>query len=213
MAIVNGYATVQHLRDELGDSASKVPPSLLERAIHAASRGLDDVCDRRFWKDATPAVRTYRPAWSTREYPYGTVAVDDIATTTGLIVKTDPSLNGSFTDTWTLGTDFRLEPRNADRSDGQAYAWWRIVALGTKTLPAHAARDTVQVTATFGWSAIPEQITAACIIKAAQLFKRKDAPFGVAGVSEFGIVRISRNDPDVSALIDKFVWDADMGIA
>lgn len=63
---------------------------------------------------------------------------------------------------------------------------------------------TVQVTARFGWSAVPYQVNEATILKAASLFKRKDAPFGVAGFNEFGAVRITRKDPDVLELLSDF---------
>jgi hypothetical protein len=43
------------------------------------------------------------------------------------------------------------------------------------------------------------------MLKAASLFKRKDAPFAVAGFSEFGAVRIGRNDPDVLELLGGYV--------
>jgi hypothetical protein len=42
------------------------------------------------------------------------------------------------------------------------------------------------------------------ILKAASLFKRKDAPFGVAGINDFGPVRITRTDPDVIDLLRSF---------
>jgi hypothetical protein len=35
-------------------------------------------------------------------------------------------------------------------------------------------------------------------------FKRYDSPLGVAGVGDLGVMRISRIDPDVQALVSPF---------
>jgi hypothetical protein len=216
MALTNAYATVAELRGLLKDDGAKLDAPTIERALNASSRAIDDYCHRRFWVDATVQTREYQVLSPRLAH------LDDISTTTGLIVKTDTGLDASWATTWTSGTDFRLEPRNADK-DGPSYAWWKIVAIGAKLFPichgpggawggsqlvVYRERDTLQVTAMFGWSTIPDQVNQACLLKAVSLFKRKDAPFGVAGFGEFGVVRIGRNDPDVQGLLDPFVrWD------
>jgi hypothetical protein len=53
--------------------------------------------------------------------------------------------------------------------------------------------DRVQIIGTWGWSSVPPPVTQANFILAADLFKMKDAPFGVAGVSDLGVVRIQSN--------------------
>lgn len=195
--VVNGYCTEAELREQFRDADSILTTVLLERAINAASRAIDKFCGRRFWQDATVQTRVYQAddaylAW-----------VDDISTSTGLIVRTDTSGDGSWATTWDAA-DYRLEPTNAD-ADGQAYAWWRLVAIDDKTFPVSELRTTLQVTARFGWSAVPDEVNQACILRAAALFKRKDSPDGVAGFGDFGAVRISRfRDPDVVELLDPF---------
>lgn len=47
----------------------------------------------------------------------------------------------------------------------------------------------------------PEPVVEACVILAARLFRRKDAPFGVVGSPEFGLERIAASDPDVKRLM------------
>lgn len=199
MAVTNGYATVQELRDHYGDAADALPLADLERAINATSRAIDLYCGRRFWRDAADAltVRVYRA-----DDAYE-LDVADISTTTGLVVKTDTSGDGSYATTWT-STDYQLEPLNAD-VDGGAYAWTRIVAIDDELFPVHARRTTVQVTARHGWSAIPDGVTAACILRAAAIFKRREAVFGVAGLNGFGEVRITRKDPDVIDLLHNYI--------
>jgi len=208
MAVVNGYCTLAELRTHLADSGSALDSTLLERAIHASSRAVDRYCDRgidgtpgRFWADAAVAQRTYLCDSAIETY------VDDISTRTGLIVETGTD-GAAFGTTWTSGTDFILEPRNAGvvgaGSTADAHAFWKIVAIGSKRfLPDHY-KPTLRVTARFGWSGIPTDVNAATILKAASLFKRKDAPFGVAGFGDFGVVRIGRNDPDVVDLLSGF---------
>jgi len=51
----------------------------------------------------------------------------------------------------------------------------------------------VQVTGVWGWSQVPSGVSQASFILAADLFKMKDAPFGVAGVSDYGVTRIQTN--------------------
>lgn len=198
MALSNAYCTEQQFREQFDDDSTHLPTALVERAINATSRAIDKHCGRRFWFDDTVQVRTYRPedgdlAW-----------VDDIGTTTGLIVKTDTSGDGTYATTW-ASTDYELAPQNAD-ADGGAYAWWRIATVGTRLFPTSGQYRPLQVTARFGWSAVPDEVEQACIIRAAAVFKRRESINGLAGFGDFGPVRIStRRDPDVAALLDNYI--------
>ena len=200
MAVVNGYCTRTQLQEHFGDTITALDVDLLDRAISSSSRAIDRFCGRRFWLDAAVAVRTYKPDSLSSAY------VDDIGTSTGLIVKTGTD-GTTFPMTW-ASTDFILEPRNAGivgaGSTADAHAFWEIVAIAGRTFSLHPYRPTLQVTAKFGWSAVPVDVEEACLLKAASLFKRKDAPFAVAGFGEFGVVRIGRNDPDVMELLSGY---------
>ena len=46
--------------------------------------------------------------------------------------------------------------------------------------------DRISITGTWGWPAVPAPVMQGTFLIAAQLFKLKDAPFGVAGNSTFG---------------------------
>ena len=197
MAVTNGYCTRLELQQHFGDAGGKLDEDLLDRAINATSRAIDRHCGRRFWQDTDAQTKSYRPrdtdiAW-----------VDDISTTTGLVIVTDDTGDGTFGTTW-ASTDYQLEPLNAD-SESVAYAWWRITAIDRYTFPIHSLRTTLQVTARFGWSDIPDEVNEACILRAAAIFKRKEAVFGVAGFGDFGVVRIGRRDPDVMELLHPYV--------
>jgi len=194
------YATVDELREQLGDVGAKVSGARLEQALRAVCRAIDKVCGgRRFWQDPTPTVHVYRP-----EEP-GRAFVDDIAATAGLIVKVDTAGDGTWATTWTLNSHFQLEPLNADAAGG-AYAWWLLVALGGNQFPTQTDwRPSLQVTARHGWSQVPEEIREAAIINAVKLWRRKDAPFGaVGGLGELA-VRITREDPHVLSLLEPYM--------
>lgn len=191
------YATVADMREHLSDSGSNLDAELLERVLIAASGAIDAYCGRRFWQDLEATTRTYRPGSSSVAW------VDDISTDDGLIVKTDTSGDSSWATTWDTD-DYQLEPLNSD-VDGSAYAWWKIAAIDAKTFPTAGRRPTLQVTARFGWSSIPTAVEQACILKAASLYKRKEAPFGIAGFGDMGVVRIGRRDPDVVELLNPLV--------
>lgn len=202
MAVVNGYASLAQLREHYADTTN-LTAALLERAINAASRAIDRYCGRRFWLDAAVTTRVYRP-----QDPYE-VEIDDIGTSTGVIIKTDTTGDATWATTWDAA-DYQLEPLNSEvvaaGDTVTPYAWWRIAAIDDKTFPVVTSRrTTLQITAKFGWSSVPVDVEEACILQAASLFKRKEAVFGVAGFGEFGAVRITRRDPDVVELLDPFV--------
>ena len=199
MSLTNPYCTVDAIRGQLSDKDAKVDDVIVERAINATSRAVDDWCGRRFWQDATVKTRVYNVG------DRACARVDDISTTTGLLVATDAGSDGTFETSWTIGTDFFLEPLNAD-ADGPAYAWWDLVACGSKRfpIPRTSRRPSLQVTAKFGWSAIPPQVEQAAVLRAVAIFKRKESPQGVAGFGDFGAIRIGRQDPDVIALLSPF---------
>jgi len=197
VAVTHGYCTTDQIREHLGDTGVKIDIDLLERAVTSASRAVDSFTGRRFWQDATVKSRYYRPESSTL------AMVDDISTTVGLLIATDSGGNYSWGDAWAT-TDYDLEPDNADQ-DEAAYAWWRVRAVGNFGFTHSISRRTLKITAKFGWSAIPADVEYATILKATSLFRRKDAPFGVAGFGDFGPVRITRKDQDVIDLLNSFV--------
>jgi hypothetical protein len=199
VTITNGYCSQADLRTHLGDASSIIDSGLMDRAINAASRAIDRHCGRRFWQDPAPQTKKYVP------HDYWDLWVDDISTTTGLVIKLDTNFDGSFSSTLPVG-QYQLEPLNAD-TEATAFAWWRIriISNGFQYFPIwYRHQATVAVTAQFGWSAIPDQVAEACLLKAASLLKRKDSPNGVMGFTDFGGVRISRYDPDVMSLLSPY---------
>lgn len=78
----------------------------IDNAINGASRLIDKMCGRHFWQDDAVTVKYYTPINSYY------LEIDDLSTTTGLIVQLDTTDNGTYDKTMTLDTDFVLKPFN-----------------------------------------------------------------------------------------------------
>lgn len=191
MAITNGYATAAELKTRLGISDA-TDDSPIEAVIEAASRAIDAHCRRRFY--AANETRYY-----TAE-DHDIVFVDDVLSVSAL--ATD-SGNRTYATTWAT-TDYDLEPHNATLN-GQPYTMICTTPQGSYHFTAH--KKGVKVTGSFGYSATtPDLVNEACLIQAARLFKRKDAPFGIAGVGDLGEIRLtSALDPDVKMMLASLV--------
>lgn len=199
MAVTNGYTTLADLRGVLGipDTAED---TRIEAAINAASRGIDLHCRRRFHADTTATARVYGADATPDGY---VLHVDDFHTTTGLVVATDDTDDGTFETTW-AATDYQLEPLNGIVSGVEGWPYTRLVAIGRYLWPAVGRRARARITAKWGWAAVPEPVRQASQLVAADLWKQKDAPFGVAGTGEYGVLRILEQNPTVRGLLAGF---------
>jgi hypothetical protein len=192
MAITNGYATLAELKAVMRiPSVDTLDDSLLETSIEAASRQLDGFCERVFY--STSATRVFVPNDS---YVCET---DDIVSITTLKTTSDGE---GFDTTWAV-TDYQKEPLNGT-AGGIVTPTTQLRAIDDFLFPVFGGEATVQVVGTFGWSAVPIAIKQATLMLAQRQFKRYDSPLGVAGVGDLGVMRISRIDPDVQALVSPF---------
>lgn len=195
--MANEYATLATLKLALGLGTDETRDDLLNYALSAASRAIDRTCGRRFYVDSTVSARVYRTKGRTISDPDGErLLIDDVSTATGLVVE----IGTAGSSTYTAETGYEVGPENA-LILGQPITWLQLTAgyWSASTL----AR--VQVTAKWGWPAVPDEIVQATIIQAARLFKRRESPEGVTGSAEWGTIRLSRVDPDVRALIAPYV--------
>lgn len=200
MTITNGYCTLPQLKGELGLQVSNTNNDTeLELAINAASRQIDGYTGWRFWQDGTVVAREYFADSHT------CVCVPEgISTVTGLIVKIDEDGDGTFETTLTISTDFFLAPVNAG-DNVPAWPYTEIILADNYSFPLLAnRRPGVQVTAKFGWPAVPDDVTKACIVLAHDLFKSKDAPFGVAGIADTGVMRVGQMRADLRGLLAQY---------
>ena len=111
--------------------------------------------------------------------------------------------DGTFETTWS-STDYQLEPLNSLARDSKPA--WRLRAVGNYLFPVDAnGRACVEVTAKWGWPAVPAPVTQATMIQAARLVGRRDSRFGIAGAADVGELRLlARVDADVAVLLAPF---------
>ncbi len=161
--IVNGYVTLDRLKEAVG-SKNNVHDNDFERAIGAASRKIDEWTGRYFYQDAAPSARLYRASDSFY------VCVGDFDSTAGVSVKTDNDSDGVFETTWT-SEQWQAEP--FVRYNLKPYT--RISATTrVQGFPFWSLRPLVQVTATWGWGAVPPQVEQACEYAATLFYRAKD---------------------------------------
>ncbi len=197
--MTTNYISREQLKVTLEMSNQAYADEDIAAAITAASRGIDEACQRRFFADDDAnQVRYYSPAnWTT-------VMIDDLAVLTEF--ATDNAGDGSFDVVWAENTDFVLEPLNAP-ADGWPYTRIRSHPRRvTAGMPAWWPRS-VRVTGQFGWSAVPGAITEATTILASQLLKRaREAPFGIVAFGDAGATaRLATTDPSVRFLVGPYM--------
>jgi hypothetical protein len=195
MAWAPDYATVEELAvfkgiDETSDGYDEV---LLGRAISAASRAIDDHCNRQFGKVAAAEERIYPAQWRADKGRW-LVAIDDLQVITDLAVDIDG----------TAVTGHRLAPSNAV---ARGRAWTRLELSRTSGVVPVTPDYEVAVTALWGWSAVPAAVVEACLLQASRLDSRRHSPFGVAGSPDAGgeLRLLARVDPDVAVTLRPYV--------
>lgn len=191
--MANEYATPAALKKSLGIIDTDRDDEI-DQALAAASRGIDRDTGRRFWLDPVPVTRVFSPHGRiVRDEGGIRLLVDDIGDDADLVVETGSGAS------WTTTVDYETAPDNA------LVRGRPITALSRNSGTWASGSARVRVTARWGWPAVPDEVVMATKIQAARLFKRKDSPEGVTGSAEWGVVRLSRIDPDVFALIRHFV--------
>lgn len=193
------YATLAELKARVGGVVGTTEDDALTNALASASRGIDLWCKRRFYRDDVATARVFQPVSPRVAF------VDDFWTTDGLIIATGEG-DDTFATTWT-SAERQLEPLNGIVDGVAGWPYWRIRSRGGSTYSLGSTGDvTLQVTAKWGWAAVPANVSEACRIIAEEIYKLKDAPFGVAGFGDLGVVRI-RENPKVAAMLFRYQRD------
>lgn len=191
------YATPAALKSRLN-----IPDENDDFEIHgacfSASRWVEQYCERAFWRSQSEA-RTFVPD---DKYLLDLPEFNDVVSVSA--VATDASGDGTFETSWT-STDWQLLPHNTSGPEAKPYT--AVKAVGSKTFPipsVQLAQDNrVQITGIWGWPTVPYAIREATLVLAADHYKLKDAPFGVAGFGEFGSIRVRAN-PRVASLLNPY---------
>jgi hypothetical protein len=199
VAITNGYSTLNELKAFVAITLTDDDfDADLERTVESASRMIDNYCGRVFFDSGSATAKTFQAEEAHRVY------VPDFSTVTGLVVKTDTSDDGTFDTTWT-SDDYQVEPVSSAH-DGRPFN--QVTAVESLTFPTSGRRARVEITAQWGWDAVPTEVEQTCLIVAAELWRRKDAPFGVVGVGPDGAVRVTSTERPMMARINHYrrVW-------
>jgi hypothetical protein len=214
MAVIDAYATVENYRAVISKSDAGEDAEILTD-LTAISRYLDKKLSRFFTKDVAAVTRTYtpgpagvaRPGWAEAENPYAAgglqrvLYIDDLVVLTS--IKIDEDHDGSFADeTALVASDYQLQPLNAAvGSEPRPYTGIELTEWGTKN--AFTPGTQVEVSATWGWPAVPQAIERATIHFAAIL--RLESPRATRRIAEGfeGAIETSRNAQDIISELEK----------
>lgn len=179
------YATLSELKAYLAITDANSDTQLTDSLV-TASRDIDHFCGRRFFADVAATARVFVPR------DRNVLKTDDFQSNSGLIVKVDTGDDGTFATTL-AASDYELQPFNNVNDGEPGWPYYRIIYV-TSTWPCGNRRaGSVQVTAKWGWAAVPGPIKQACIYRAEEVFKVKGSPFGVAASDQFGPIRVRPN--------------------
>lgn len=185
------YVGLEEMKDRLGIDENDQDYAL-QTSIAAAAGWVNEYCQRHF--NRITEVRTFQPQdiWL--------LDVDDIVPGTAISLRVDQDGDGIYEDTWTKDTDYQLRLGPGQYNTGatglpKPYRQVQVIGSG-KWFPftwPYSPLNRVQIATTWGWTYVPWQVTEANRILAADEFKMKDAPFGITGVADLGVMRIQSN--------------------
>lgn len=187
----------------------------LERAIASAQREVDRYCG---WGNdgfdqgaASASVRVFEPNSGgtypleapTRRHLLMLPIGSGIQSTSGLVVKTDTTDDGTFDLTW-ASTDYELIPANNQWGGVDGFPFFEVRAVGDHAFPepfGSARRQRIQITAKWGWAEVPPDVKDATILRAAQLHHRSRTSDGIQPLTGF---RAGGHDRDWQLLLDDY---------
>lgn len=190
------YTTLADVKDEMNLGAQTTLDPSITAAIPAASRALDNLCNRRFYIDTADADYYYTPVWADRLH-FGTEEFDSITS-----VNVDFNADGTFEQVWVENTEYVAYPLNRT-TPYRPIQWIKTHPLSARFFPIGYPR-TVKITGRAGWATTPAPIVDACKLLTVQVVKRKrEAQFGVLSFADVA-AHIARTDPQFALLVDGY---------
>lgn len=188
-------------------------------AIQTVANWINNYTGRHFYQ--LKETRTFVP-----ESVWG-CALDDIVSSTApqTQVNLDYEGNGVYDTAWQYGKNYQLKLSGlGNAEDGynvnaagvpRPYRHLQVLTgvSGVTSVPGggwlpwlwpYTYLNRVQVITNWGWDTVPPNISMASMMLSVDLYKSKDAPWGVAGVSDLGIVKVQSN-PWVIELLKDYV--------
>lgn len=208
--LLSGYLEMEELKKTLTLDGTSFADLDVQLAILSTRDSIEDHTGRRFRTTTSDEVRYFDPeSWGSGRYVDGEFVgyysnaylnVGDLISVTSIEVDTDG--DGTYEESWVAGTDYWLEPYNAVL-DGRPYDRITLRGAAGRSFPGYA--HSVKITGKWGWVPTPPNVKLAAKIMAARWIKRRESPFGAAGIGPDGdVVRITIDDPDVLKLLNPY---------
>jgi hypothetical protein len=207
VTITRGLLTIDEAVSYVGKNQS-VDTAELEDAVEAVSRKIERFCGRHF--DQIVEARTFEVAglYELELGPY-----NDLVSVSTNGLKVDTTGDGVY-ETTIASTSYQLEPYNAALRDEP---YLELCLIDGTTFPTHVApgrENLIQVTATWGWPAIPAEVKQAARQLLNYAVKLQDAPLGVAGGMDMGAVYVGGKLPGFAVdLLRPYVHPLHVGLA
>ena len=179
MAVTDAYADVARYKAEIVKSSAADDDTILLQ-LTGVSRYMERASGLFFTKDDSAVARVYIGNGT------ASLRVDEIASTSGLAISIDEDDDGSFGDETALAsTDYELWPLNSEKGAGPK-PWDKIILPSWSIKGVWPAGFRVEVTAIYGWPAVPEIIVSACVQLTGIL--RLESPRATNSITEFNQV-------------------------
>lgn len=206
------YVSPEELKSSINVSQSETKDDYeIQRACITATSLIHDLCGQHFYQITEPRTFSYDSIYE--------LFIDAVVPGSITEFALDYSGTGVYDTIWTENRDFqtlRFNERYNVRWLGEErpHDFVRVLlsvngaggAPGGQMLPfvwAYTPNNRVRITATWGWPEVPQNIHHAAVLLATDLFKMKDAPWGIAGMGELGMVKTQAN-PEVTELIARY---------
>lgn len=191
--MANEYVTAAEVKTALALTGTTFADGEIDRARETASRACDDYKRTKFWLDTSDQTRYFTAGgWET--------CLPITALTTLVSVEVDVDGDGSYSQEWTSGTDFYLDPVNA-ALDGLPYTELRLRDQAGRRFPTFERN--VKIVGRFGWPAVPPEVEqAALFLTVRWLVRSRTAPLGLVLAEGAEAARLGRLDNEAMGLLD-----------
>lgn len=179
------YIAAEQLKD-YRNVDDGVDDAFYAAAVTAASRAIDNHCNRQFGNSGGVQQRAYT-AWYHYELGRWVVDIDDLQTADDLVLEVGGVAVTAYT----------LMPVNAVL-DG--LAWTQLVFGSSAEAQPCGSTGEVLITADpWGWDSIPVPVVNAAYLQGSRFVSRRKSPYGIAGSPDQGseLRLLNRVDPDV----------------
>jgi len=162
------YCTAEAFDDYISDEFASTEATLRLGALNAAERAINEYCNRSFPVAGSATAKLYVPS----NTPI--LRIHDCTTVTAV------------TESGTAVTTYQKEPVAAAWS-GLAKPYEQLLMLGSYwSQTGDAGEATISVTATWGWAAVPDEVSEATKILGKDILQQRRTSGNLIAVGDFG---------------------------